>query len=402
MRLNLGIIFGGRSVEHEISIITALQCIESIDQERFHIIPIYLAKNGKWYSGPELFDLNNFRNLDWLTSKSREVVVNQSVGASELWLMPKHFFQSKKVLKVDLLFPITHGTFGEDGTLQGLFETMNVPYVGCNPLASAISMDKVATKYLLAALGVKALDYFWFYNNQWFEDKTEVLNRIKDKLAYPLIVKPVTLGSSIGVSVANDDLRLEQAIDLAARLSGKILIEPKINNLKEINCAVLGDNYEVEVSVCEEPLATGDILSYQDKYGSGGFDKAGGVKKFKGLKNAGANKLQGAMSDASRKIPADITKQLSDHIREIAKKVFIGLGCSGVVRFDFLLDQDSNELYLCEMNAIPGSLAFYLWEATGKKYPELLESLFNLAMKKHRETNNLITSYDKNILKTWG
>jgi len=289
------------------------------------------------------------------------------------------------------VFPVIHGTYGEDGTIQGVFETMNIPYVGCDVFSSAVTMDKIATKLLLKGIGINMLDYHAFYGEQWINNQDEILAEIKGKFNYPLIVKPVNLGSSVGVTSVNNDEELEDAVDLVVSLSPRVLIEPHITNLKEINCAVLGDRNSNEASVCEEPIRSKDILSYQDKY-------AGGIKNKFG-KIAGKSSDDG-MSGAKRKIPADISSKMSLEIQELAKKAFVALNCNGVVRADFLIDQDdNNKIYLCELNTIPGSLSFYLWEPEGKSFTVLTDRLIELALKRHREMNNLVVSYSDNILK---
>lgn len=390
MKLKVAVIFGGRSVEHEISVISAHQCINAIDKKKYSVVPVYISKEGKWYTGDFLLDLNNFKDLDKLILKSKEIIFNQSAQSNGFYIKPKSIFTRKRPIKIDVAFPVMHGTYGEDGNLQGLLEMMNIPYVGCNVLAAAVTMDKVVTKKLLQAIDIKVLDYFSFYGEKWVSDKDKILSDIKARFSYPLIVKPGNLGSSVGVGAAKNDYELEDAIDLAISLSEQVLIEPKITNLKEINCAVLGDRTLAEASVCEEPILSEDILSYQDKYGGGGSKSKSGVK-------TGGKTSSSGMSSAKRKIPAEISDELSDKIKEIAKKAFIELNCSGVARIDFLIDQDKNEIYLCELNTIPGSLSFYLWEPLGKDFTALTSDLIDLALKRHRETNNLILSYSENI-----
>lgn len=393
MRLSVAVIFGGRSVEHEISIISAHQCMDAINKDKYQVIPIYISKAGCWYTGDDFFNLENFRNLDKLLAENKKIIVNQNAQATNFYFEPQSIFTSRKPINIDLAFPVMHGTYGEDGTLQGMLEMMNIPYVGCDVLSSAITMDKIATKMCLQTIGVKVLDYLWFYSEKWLSAKDEVVTEIKNKFKYPLVIKPGNLGSSIGVAVVNSDQQLEDAIDLAVRLSQRVLIEPQVVNLKEVNCAVLGDRDFAEVSICEEPVRSKDILSYQDKYEGGTKNKFG----IKVGKTSG-----GGMSSAERKIPADIPQAMSDEIRKIAKHTFIKLNCNGVVRIDFLIDQDTNEIYLCELNTIPGSLAFYLWEPLGKNFTDLTERLLELALKRYRESNNLIVSYSENILRSWG
>lgn len=384
MKLNVAVIFGGRSVEHEISVLTAQQCIAALDKNKYQVVPIYISKQGQWFTGKELFNLENYRDLDKLLLHSQRVVLNQNSGVGKIYKEPAGIFGSKQIATIDIAFPATHGTYGEDGSLQGLLETMNIPYVGCDVLASAITMDKIITKMILRTLNISVLDDFWFYAYEWINTKDTVIAKIKNKFTYPLIIKPGNLGSSVGVVAVNNDNELEDAIDLAVSMTKRILVEPKINNLKEVNCAVLGDHESVELSVCEEPLRTSAILSYKDKYLSG--DKIGEVRG-KG------------MSSAKRKIPAEISDAVATKIKTMAKQAFVALNCNGVVRIDFLIDQDTDQIYLCELNTIPGSFAFYLWEPIGMKFPVLMDRLIYLALKRHRENNHLVVSYGANILK---
>lgn len=394
MTLNIAVIFGGKSVEHEVSVISANQCINAIDKNKYQVIPIYISKQGQWYTGEQLLNLKNYRDIDKLLSTSQKIIVDQNADKNCFYKEPCGFFARRKSLNIDVAFPVMHGTYGEDGILQGLLAMMNIPYVGCDVLASAITMDKVSTKILLTAAGIKVLDYFWFYSEEWINDKDKIIAALRDKFAYPLIVKPGNLGSSVGVSAVNNDSELEDAVDLVISLSQRVLIEPQVVNLREVNCAVLGDRDFVEVSICEEPIRSVDILSYRDKYFGGLKNKTGGCKNVDG---GGAGGMQGA----KRKIPAEISTEVSTKIQAIAKRAFINLDCSGVARIDFLIDQNTQEIYLCELNTIPGSLAFYLWEPEGKSFTALTEQLITLALKRHREVNNLVLSHKENILKGW-
>lgn len=388
MKLNVAVVFGGRSVEHEISVLSALQCIDALDKNKYQIIPVYISKQGQWYTGEKLLDLENYRDLDQLMDQSQKSIINQNSGSGQICKESVGIFSKKQIANIDIVFPVMHGTHGEDGSLQGLFETMNIPFVGCDVLASAISMDKVTTKMVLRSMGISVLDDVWFYAHEWIETKDTVMSKIKAKFNYPLIVKPGNLGSSVGVTAVSNDSELEDAVDLVVSMSQRILVEPKIVNLKEVNCAVLGDRDEAEVSLCEEPIRSEAILSYQDKYLSGAKNKTNTVASE-------------GMSSAKRKIPAEISDEMRNKIQAIAKQAFVTLNCNGVVRIDFLIDQDTNNIYLCELNTIPGSLAFYLWEPMGMSFTVLTERLIGLALKRHRENNNLVVSYNTNILKNF-
>lgn len=387
--IKVAIIFGGKSVEHEISIISASQCMHAIDKEKYQVVPIYISKQGAWYTGEKLLHIENFRDLDQLVTDCQKIYIPFATDNIKIYQDKHTLFGCKLLNSIDVAFPVMHGTNGEDGILQGFLELINLPYVGCDVLASAITMDKITTKMLLQTLAIPTLDYVWFYAHEWINDKDKTLSKIFPKLNYPLIVKPANSGSSVGVTAVTNQQQLEDAIDLAVSLSQRILIEPQLVNLREINCAVLGDSELVEVSVCEEPLRNAEILSYQDKYLSGN-------------KNKGSSKtLSQGMSSTKRQIPANIPETTKNQIQELAKRAFINLNCSGVARIDFLLTKDLQNIYLCELNTIPGSLAFYLWQPLGKNFTALTTRLIELALKRHRENSNLTRSYASNVLRNF-
>ena len=388
MKLNVAVIFGGRSVEHEISVLSAHQCINALDKEKYTAIPIYISKQGLWYTGKKLLDLENFRDLDLLVSRCHKIGLSQNVSEHKIYKDYPVIFSKKFLAKIDIAFPVLHGTNCEDGVLQGFFELMNIPYVGCDVLSSAVTMDKVTTKMLMQSMEIPVLKYVWFYSHEWIDSRKAMLAKIKAKLSYPMIVKPANLGSSIGITVVKNQDDLCEAVDLVIGMSKRILIEPLITKVQEVNCAVLGDSSDSEVSVCEEPVRSESILTYQDKYSGGS-------------KLDTANVSSSGMSSAKRIIPAVISRALSKQIQSIAKKAFTALNCCGVVRVDFLINKKDKKVYLCEINTIPGSLSFYLWEPMGKTFTELADRLIELALKRHRESNNLNISYDSNILRGW-
>ncbi len=398
MKLNLGIIFGGRSVEHEISVVTAMQVIAAVDRSRYRVVPIYIAKDGTWYHGPGMEQVESFYQLPTLLAQARKVVIAMLGNHCRLVMQKNYFWQRSREIDLDVVLPIMHGSCGEDGSLQGMLELWGVPYVGSGVLSSAIGMDKVATKWAMRSLGVNVVEDYWFYSDRWLSERALVLQELKAKgFGYPLIVKPADLGSSVGVREVADDDELVEAIDLVVRLSNKVLVEPKVQNMREINCAALGDHESVITSVCEEPIFTGAVLSYADKYQSGERDKSGKLKINKvGCKTVGPN--TGGMSSAQREIPAKISSELAREIKMVTQKIFRGLDCSGVVRMDYLWDEKQYRLYLCEINTIPGSLAFYLWDYEGIDFTELLERLIELALKRYRQRGNLIRTYAGNIL----
>lgn len=379
MKIKVGVFFGGKSVEHEISVISALQTISAIDKNKYEVVPIYISKNGEFFTGDQLLDVDSYKNISNLLRHCTKIRFSSNYEDSNLYNAQKGIFDKQIVTKIDVAFPVLHGTNGEDGTIQGLFELIGIPYVGCNVLGSAIGMDKIVMKMVLRESGIPIVDYVWFYSKNWLKSKAEISAKI-NKLGFPVIVKPSNLGSSVGISKAANDDELEDAISLASCFSNRIVIEQMVVNLREINCSVLGDYENAEPSVCEEPVKQGDFLTYQDKYVNN--SKGGGSK---------------GMTSTKRIIPAPISDEMTKAIQEYAVQTFLVLGSAGVSRIDFMIDDNTKNIYVNEINTIPGSLSFYLWEATNKTFQELVSKLIDLALKAHREKNNLTLTYDSNI-----
>lgn len=377
MKIKVGVIFGGRSVEHEISVISAQQAISAFDKNSYEITPIYITKTGKWYTGDALLDVENYKNTETLLARCTEIYLSPTYGDFTINAVQSSIWKSKELGKIDIAFPIIHGTNGEDGSLQGLLELKGIPYVGCDVLSSAVGMDKIMMKMILKESKLPVVDYTWFTDRSWHNDQETILGNIR-KIGFPVIVKPSNLGSSVGVSKAADEAQLVDAIELAGRFSNRILVERMVVDLKEINCSVLGDAANQTASVCEEPLGAGDILSYKDKYITKGSSSKG-------------------MTSTKRQIPANISADQSAHIQELAKETFRVLSCSGVSRIDFLVDKKDSKVYVNEINTIPGSLSFYLWEASNKNFGHLLKTLVDVALKRQRERENLVVSYGENI-----
>lgn len=403
--ITLGVFFGGMSVEHEISVISALQTIHAFPEFKYNIVPIYISKEGEWYTGPGLTVVSNYRNLSKLLSWCEKVYMTPTRGDFNLYRYKSNMFKSKVVTKIDVAFPILHGSYGEDGSLQGFFEMIGIPYVGSNLRASNIAMDKIATKYMCQSCGIPCVDYMWTTDKEWFENHDEMKAKA-EKIGYPLIVKPATLGSSVGISKAANEKELEAAVDLAAKFTDKIIIERMVQNLQEINCSVYGSYHDCKASVLEEPIRSGDILSYKDKYMGSSSTKGGakGGMKFgaKGGKMAGAKGGSGSMSDSQRKCPADLPEDVTKNIQSLAIKTFKEMNASGIIRIDFMRNKETGEVYVNEINAIPGSLSFYLWEATGKKFVDVLDDVINVAIKENAEKQKLKHSFDQNIFAMGG
>ena len=377
MKIKVGVFFGGRSVEHEVSIISALQTINAIDKDKYHIIPIYITKQGVWYTGESLLKIESYKDIDKLLIQCQKILFPMNSDENQILNYSPHLFQKRVLNQIDIAFPVFHGTHGEDGAMQGLFELTNLPYVGCDVLSSAVGMNKIAMKMMLKAADLPIVNQVWFYAKEWLKNKDKIIERA-ETLKYPMIIKPATLGSSIGISKANNRTELEEAIELAKNFAHQILVEEVITNLKEINCSVLGDYEKIELSVCEEPLGGENILSFEDKY----------------INNSNTK----GMSGAKRKLPADISTEMVNLIQNLAKQTFLLLNGCGVARIDFLVDNETANVYVNEINTVPGSLAFYLWEASGKSFTDLTSELIQLALKRNREKNNLMFSHNSNIL----
>ncbi|MBQ4120115.1 MAG: D-alanine--D-alanine ligase [Clostridia bacterium] len=382
MKVNVAVFYGCRSVEHEVSIISAVQAMRAIDRKKYDVTPVYVDKQGEMYTGENLFEIESYRNLPELLKKCRKVYFARENGKVLMKNAGSKLFSKQKDIQIDVAFPIVHGTNCEDGTIEGLFEFLNLPYVGCDIISSAVGMDKAVFKDVLKNAGLPVLDCVCFRAKEYIGNKDAVTENIKTKIGFPLIVKPVNLGSSVGITKVNTEAELDTAIMLALSFTDRVLVEHAIESLREINCSVVGDCDECEPSVCEEPIGSDEILSYEDKYLGGSKDSSGS----KGMASLG------------RKIPAELDENTEKEIRELACKVFKAIGANGVVRIDFMIDTKTKTVYANEINTIPGSLAFYLWEATGVSYTALIDRLIDLAFKRSRTRDNITYTIDTNIL----
>ena len=377
MKIKLCVLFGGRSVEHEVSIITALQAINKIDKAKYDVIPVYIDKEGRWYTGNMLLDIEIYRDLELLKRYAKEVVLYKK--DDRFVLQNKKGLFKSIISDVDLAFPIMHGTNGEDGTLQGYLETVGIPYCESSVYASVLGQDKIFQHQVLKDNNVNVVKYKWFFDKEYLANPDKIINSIK--IDYPLIVKPATLGSSVGIGIAHNELELRECINDAIEYDSKILVEEVIQNLREVNISVLGNSENQELSVIEEVGSKNELLTYEDKYVGGG--KTG--------------KLKG-MASAERKIPADIPDTIEKSIRRQAINAFKALNMSGVVRKHFLIDTENEIAYVNEVNTIPGSLSFYLWEKTNKNYPELLDDIINLGIVNYKNKSRKTTTFKSNIL----
>lgn len=388
MKIKVGVIFGGESVEHEVSIISALQAMNKMDQEKYDIIPIYMTKDREWYTGEMLKDIESYQDFNLIKKYSKNVVLISKKG--RYILQNKGFFK-KTITDIDIMFPIVHGTNVEDGALQGYFQTIGIPYVGPNVYAAAVGQDKVYMKRIFKGEDLPMTEFVWFYDTEYKNEKENILNKIS-KLKYPLIIKPATTGSSVGISTAQNEEELIKGIEDAINYDNKILIEEMVENLKEVNISVLGNYEHQKLSEIEEVMSTDKFLTFEDKYiGSKKIKGKTGIKGF-------SKKSSKGMLSATRKIPAELTKEEKEEVEKIALKAFKSLGSSGVCRIDFLIDNKRKKVYINEINSIPGSLAFYLWEPLRIDYTELLDNMINIAVKDYKKRVSKTHSFDSNIL----
>ena len=396
MSLKVAVIYGSRTCEHDVSIVSALQAMDNLDKNEYEIVPVYIARDGQWYTGRLL------RNITFYSAFKPELVTHVAPVMSEdgkLTLMPvtsiaPHGFKGMvKVLmsnmnlgedtveKCDVVLPVMHGMNGEDGTLQGLLELFNVPYTSTGVLGSALGMDKIAMKQFFRGCGLPVVDGMWFARSEWNKNHEEVLNRVESSCPYPVYVKPANLGSSIGISRATDRQSLIKAIETAVEYDRRILVERGIEKPVEINCSALRIKGEVRASLREMPASWEEFLTFDDKY----------------LRGSKSGKGQG-MESLARKVPAPISDELTQRIQQMTTQVYNAMDCKGVVRIDYMLDGD--ELYINEINIIPGSLAFYLWEPLGISFKEMLDCMIEDAFTAYAEKNRSVFSYDSSILRS--
>lgn len=377
MKIKLGVLFGGVSVEHEISVITAVQAMKAINEEKYDIVPIYVDKDRNFYTGKLLMEIDTYKDMDLLKRYSKKVTIYTK--DNHFYLQSLGFIK-KIVNEVDIIFPIVHGSGVEDGTVAGYLEMLGVPYVGSKVLGSALGQDKVVMKQIFEANDLPIVDYTWFFDSEYDIKKEEIFKRVK-KIGYPVIVKPATLGSSVGITVVHKEDELEDAIMEAIRYDSKILIEEMITDLIEVNCSVRGTSNNSETSAIEEVLSSDEILSYKDKYIGGDSSKG--------------------MSSGGRIIPARLSSKELEKISELSTEVFRVLNLSGICRIDYLIDRKSKKIFINEPNTIPGSLSFYLWDPVGVKYSDLLDQAISTAIREFKKKNKKTFSFETNILKNF-
>lgn len=382
MKINVGVLFGGESVEHEVSVITAMQAMEALDKTKYEVIPVYISKQRLFYSSDLLRNMETYRNLNELANKVPQVTFVRRDQKVYLEPVKKGLF-TKPVAELDVLLPIVHGTNGEDGTLQGFLEMLKIPYGGCDVMAAAVGQDKVFMKHILENSGLPVGKWFWLYGHDFESNKAEVMKKVHN-LSYPVVLKPACLGSSVGIVIAHNDEEFEAGIEETSQYDNKVVVEKMVCDLIEINCSVLGDCFECRPSILEQVAKQDEILSFHDKYESnGGAKKTGGSK---------------GMASTARIVPAPLDEETTKLIQDLAVKTFKTLSASGVSRIDFMMDGQTKEIFVNEINTIPGSLAFYLWEKTDCNFTQLMDELIELSIKRQRRREKMIFSYDTNLL----
>src|SRR3990172_3998482 len=368
--LNILVLFGGRSTEHDVSIITGIQVLHGLNKSNYNVIPVYITKEGEWVKGDSSFyKPETFKNLTKAISGKTGVFISPDSQVNYLIEKPKTFTLFKSLVgeKIDVVFPAFHGRYGEDGAIQGLLELADIAYVGCGVEASAICMNKAISKRVASSIGIPTLHDVVVTSSK----------NLPKNVKYPVFVKPVRLGSSIGISLAGNQEELKQAVEVGLYYDTKVIIEDAQENAREVNISLLG-NDPYELSVCEEPVRTSNLLSFEDKYLGDSISKG--------------------MASAKRIIPAEIKKTTKDKIEEYSRKFFSEVGGEGIARIDYLLSKDEKQIYFNEINTMPGSVAFYLWKEKGLSFDALIDKLILLALTKQKAKKKLNLTFNSNIL----
>lgn len=376
MKLNIGVLFGGNSVEHEVSVISASQAIAAIDKERYHVIPLYLTKDHRLFTGHALLDVKNFKNIATLLKQCKQVSIIKIQQRFFVQNIKTNFLAKNQ--EIDVVLPVVHGTHCEDGSIQGYLETIGIPYSGSDVISAALGQDKATMKMVFAYHNIPMVSWMYFTENEYHANSDKVIRDILSKVGLPCVVKPARLGSSVGITLVKNLEHLNDSIVDALNYDTKIVIEKAIIDLREVNCSVLGDEMSSEASVLEEVMKYDAILSYKDKYQSN--------SKSKG------------MASTSRICPAEFDHDFTKKVQDLSKEVFRVLGCSGVTRIDFLMDANTKELYVNEINTIPGSLSFYLWDKSGYNFTDLMDRLIDQSIQRQRRREKMVYSFETNLL----
>jgi len=399
--LQVGIVLGGVAPEHEVSVITALQAAAALDRDRYTPVPIYVAKDGPWYTGDALLEVEAYRDLDALREDALPVALAPTpYGHLELIEdrapgILKRLQRPALRRRIDVMLLGLHGGPGENGGVQGLCETFNVPYTSAGVFGSALGMDKVMSKRVCQQAGIPVVDFVALREGEWAGREAAALDECEATLDYPLVVKPARCGSSIGIAQVNTRAELDAAIEDAFRYDDKVVVEKAVEALREINCSVLGDGHEATPSVLEEPVPSDDdaVLTFQDKY----MREDGEAAKAEGGTKSAESSPEG-MAAQDRIVPANLSDERTETIQDLAVRIFHQFECAGVVRIDFMIDESTGRVYFNEINTIPGSFSFYLWEPSGVSFDALVDRLVTIARRRHRDRNGRVQTYDVNLL----
>lgn len=377
---NLVVAFGGISPEHEVSVLTAHQAMAALKESGRSVRPLYVTKNGRWFTGDVLMNLDRYTDLQKLEREATPCTVSRNADGAPVLLetASQGWFSKPKEHPIVAMVLAFHGSDGENGAFQGLCEVFNIAYTGSGVLGSAVGMDKATAKRLARQAGIPVVDWISFSEADWVADQGGLSAHV-DQLGYPVFVKPVHLGSSIGISRVEDSSALASRIELALRYDHQVLVEKAVSPLLEINCSVMGNADKAEASVCEQPKGKGDSLSYEDKY----------------LSDPGSSK---GMASADRLIPAPIGAEATERVRSLAVETFRSLQAGGLARLDFLMNPETGDVFFNEINTIPGSFSFYLWQHSGLSFAQVLERLIELGLADQRRRNGRIRSYETNLL----
>lgn len=384
-KIQLGVIYGSRSCEREVAIISAVQLMNHVDTEKYDVIPVYISEQGMWYTGEALRDISAYTPFNPDRKGIKQVHLDVTAGSGALMATRPGkglFGHPTQVVaaRLEVCVIVMHGLNGEDGTLQGMLELANLPYTSTGVAGSAIGMDKIMMKQFFRGAGdLPVLPDCWFSRSMWEKDRDAVLDEV-ERLGYPVFVKPANLGSSIGVSRADDREGLVDSLELAFDYDRRVLVEKGLDKPIELNCSVLGYDDEVEASPIEMPISAEKFLDFKEKYLASGGSKG--------------------MASLHRILPAPIPDELKDRIQELSRRIFRMLDCKGVVRIDYMWDRNSDNIYITEINTIPGSLAFYLWENAGVKYTRLIDRLVDCARKAHEDKNLRNYAFTSDILRS--
>lgn len=376
--LNIGVFFGGKSPEHDVSIITGQLIISELKKAGYKVTPVYITKLGKWFLGENLGLLKTF--TDQAEAKKINDGLNYSLdlnASDQKMVFQKKGFMSEKIM-VDIAFPAFHGMNGEDGTIQGLWELLNIPYIGCDLTTSAIAMDKALTKEFYLSQNIPTTKFVSAITSEWKEQKEILLEKITSTISFPLFVKPARLGSSIGMTKVNELAKLSDALEVAFYFDNKVIVEEAVENLADLTCACIG-NDEPIASLVQEAVFQSDHFSYEEKY----------------LEDGGA---QFGKNDNGVIIPARLSEANTETIRQMAIDIYKIFACSGISRIDFLFDKKTEKIYANEINTLPGTLYHHLWKKSGLDISELLERLLTLAQEKHATKNKINTDYKSDLL----